>query len=106
MPANSFWYRAEASSIQDAVKLEIVHCPAGQNNSAKDASPVTLIQQRLNLEAVCTPGKTGQFDVIADGKRIVERGGNWFTRKFGAGHPEPEKVIGQLLAKNRTRTQG
>jgi hypothetical protein len=65
---------------------------------------VTLIKQRLNIEAVCTPGKTGQFDVIADGERIAERGGNWLTRSFGAGYPDLEKVIEQLVEKNRART--
>jgi len=65
---------------------------------------VTLIKQRLNIEAVCTPGKTGQFDVIADGERIVERGGNWLTRSLGAGYPDLEKVIEQLVEKSRART--
>jgi hypothetical protein len=60
---------------------------------------VTLIKQRLNIEAVCTPGKTGQFDVIADGERIAERGGNWLTRSFGAGYPDLEKVIEKLVEK-------
>jgi hypothetical protein len=61
---------------------------------------VTLIKQRLNIEAVCSLGKTGQFDVIADGERIAERGGNWLTRSFGAGYPDLEKVIEQLVEKN------
>ena len=54
---------------------------------------VTLIKQRLNIEAVTTPGKTGQFEVIADGERIAERGGNWFTRRFGAGYPDLDSVV-------------
>jgi len=62
---------------------------------------VTLIKQRLNIEAVCISGKTGQFDVIADGERISERGGNWLTRSFGAGYPDLEKVIDQLVEKSR-----
>jgi hypothetical protein len=57
---------------------------------------VTLIKQRLGIEAVLTPGKTGQFQVIADGKRIAERGGNWFTRSFGAGYPNLDAVVDQL----------
>jgi len=57
---------------------------------------VTLIKQRLDIEAVTIPGKTGQFEVIADGERIAERGGNWFTRKFGAGYPELESVVEHL----------
>ena len=65
---------------------------------------MTLIKQRLNIEAVCTPGKTGQFDVIADGERIAERGGNWLTRSFGAGYPDLEKLIEQLVLKNRAGT--
>ena len=65
---------------------------------------MTLIKQRLNIEAVCTPGKTGQFDVIAGGERIAERGGSWLTRSFGAGYPDLEKVIEQLVEKSRART--
>jgi hypothetical protein len=57
---------------------------------------VTLIKKRLNIEAVITPGKTGQFEVIADGERIAERGGNWFTRSFGAGYPDLDSVVEQL----------
>ena len=63
---------------------------------------MTLIKERLNIEAIRTPGKTGQFDVIVDGERISERGGNWFTRSFGAGYPDFERVIQQLVErKNR-----
>jgi hypothetical protein len=50
----------------------------------------------LDIEAVITPGKTGQFDVIADGERIAERGGNWFTRRFGAGYPDLDSLVEQL----------
>jgi len=57
---------------------------------------VTLIKQRLGMEAVLKPGKIGQFNVIADGKTIAERGGNWFTRIFGAGYPDLETVVEQL----------
>jgi hypothetical protein len=57
---------------------------------------VTLIKQRLDIEAVLTPGKTGQFEVLADGEKIVERGGNWLTRSFGAGYPDLKSVIEQL----------
>jgi len=57
---------------------------------------VTLIKQRLGIEAVLVPGKTGQFEVIADGERIAERGGNWLTRSFGAGYPDLNSVIQQL----------
>ncbi len=57
---------------------------------------MTLIKKRLDIEAVITPGKTGQFEVIADGERIAERGGNWFTRSFGAGYPDLNSVVDQI----------
>ena len=65
---------------------------------------MALIKQRLDVDAVITPGKTGQFEVIADGERIAERGGNWFTRSFGAGYPDLDSVL-KLLEKHR-RLQG
>ena len=57
---------------------------------------MTLIKKQLDIEAVTTPGKPGQFEVIADGERIAERGGNWFTRSFGAGYPDLESVVEQI----------
>jgi hypothetical protein len=57
---------------------------------------VTLIKKRLDIEAVLTPGKTGQFDVIAEGEKIAQRGGNWLTRSFGAGYPDLNNVIEQI----------
>ena len=78
------------------MKIEIVHCPTRQNNKAKVTSLATLIKNRLDIEAVISTGKTGQFEVIADGERIAERGGNWFTRSFGAGYPDLDKVVEQL----------
>ena len=57
---------------------------------------MALIKKRLDIEAVTTPGKTGQFEVIADGERIAERGGNWLTRSFGAGYPDFDSVVEQL----------
>jgi hypothetical protein len=57
---------------------------------------VALIKQRLNIEAPVTPGKTGQFEVFADGQRIAQRGGNWFTRSFGGGYPNLDSVVNQL----------
>jgi hypothetical protein len=57
---------------------------------------VALIKKRLGIDAVVTPGKTGQFDVLADGERVAERGGNWFTRGFGAGYPDLDNVVEQL----------
>ena len=62
---------------------------------------MTLIKKRLDIDAVTKPGSTGQFEVIADGETIVERGGNWFTRSFGAGYPDLVRVIEQL-EKRRT----
>lgn len=59
---------------------------------------MALIKERLGMEAVATPGTTGQFDVLADGEKVVGRGGNWFTRSFGAGYPDFEAVV-QLLEK-------
>ena len=52
------------------------------------------------MEVVLTPGKTGQFDVFADGEKIAERGGNWLTRSFGAGYPDLDSVI-EKLGKHR-----
>jgi hypothetical protein len=57
---------------------------------------VALIKKRLDIEAVTTPGKTGQFEVLADGEKISERGGNWLTRSFGAGYPDLDRVVDQL----------
>jgi len=57
---------------------------------------VALIKKRLNIEPVIRPGKTGQFEVIADGRRIAQRGGNWLTRSFGAGYPDLDSVVEQL----------
>ena len=63
---------------------------------------MTEIKQRLNIEVRCTPGKTGQFDVLADGEKIAERGGNWFTRSFGAGYPDLDSVVERLVEKHRS----
>lgn len=57
---------------------------------------MALIKKRLDIEAVTTPGKTGQFEVIADGQRIAVRGGNWLTRSFGSGYPDLDSVVEQL----------
>jgi hypothetical protein len=57
---------------------------------------VALIKKRLGVDAVLTPGKTGEFAVIADGEKIAERGGNWLTRSFGAGYPDLDRVVEQL----------
>jgi len=65
---------------------------------------VTLIKKRLGIEPVITPGKLGQFEVIADSERIVERGGNWLTRSFGAGYPDLESVVEQLEKHRKSRS--
>jgi hypothetical protein len=62
---------------------------------------VTLIKKRLDIDAVCTPGDTGQFDVLADGQRIAKRGGNFLTRRFGAGYPNLDSVVELLVEKRR-----
>ena len=55
-----------------------------------------MIKKRLGIDAVVTPGKTGQFQVLADGETVADRGGNWFTRSFGAGYPDLDGVVDQL----------
>jgi len=67
---------------------------------------VTLIKQRLKTEPVLVPGKTGQFDVVADGQTIATRGGNWFTRSFGAGYPDLDGVVQQLEEQLSSRGRG
>ena len=54
------------------------------------------IERRLGAEPILVPGKTGQFDVIVDGRIIATRGGNWLTRSFGAGYPDLDAVVRQL----------
>jgi len=61
---------------------------------------VNLIKNRLKVDVVLVPGKTGQFDVVADGEKIAERGGNWFTRSFGVGYPDLDSVV-ETLEKHR-----
>jgi hypothetical protein len=55
-----------------------------------------MIKKQLGIDAVVTPGKTGQFTVLADGQMVAERGGNWLTRSFGAGYPDLNSVVDQL----------
>ena len=62
---------------------------------------MALIKQKLGIDAAVVRGKMGQFDVIADGEKIVERGGNWFTRSFGAGYPDLDQVIEQLKSRSK-----
>ena len=58
-----------------------------------------MIKEQLGIDAVVTSGETGQFTVLADGQTVVERGGNWFTRSFGAGYADLESVVEQLQKK-------
>ena len=48
-----------------------------------------------------TPGKTGQFEVIADGETVAERGGNFITHSFGAGYPDLEGVVEKLEKRSK-----
>ncbi|HZU29939.1 MAG TPA: hypothetical protein VFB79_02420 [Candidatus Angelobacter sp.] len=57
---------------------------------------MALIKKRLGIDTVVTPGKTGQFEVLADGERVAERGGNWLTRSFGAGYPDLDSIVEKL----------
>ena len=59
-----------------------------------------MIKQRLGIEPVVTPGNTGQFEVIADGETVAQRGGNWLTRSFGAGYPDLNGVVDKLQKRN------
>jgi hypothetical protein len=63
---------------------------------------VALIKNHFNIIPTITHGKTGQFEVRVDGERVVERGGNWFTRRFGAGYPDLDSVVDRI----RARTKG
>ncbi|HEY6271283.1 MAG TPA: hypothetical protein VIX19_04725 [Terriglobales bacterium] len=55
-----------------------------------------MIKERFGVDAVSTQGKTGEFEVVADGETIAKRGGNWLTRSFGAGYPDLGSVMEQL----------
>jgi hypothetical protein len=61
---------------------------------------VTLIKERLNVDAVTKPGKIGEFEVFADGESVAKRGGNFLTRSFGAGYPDLDAVVAVLAQKN------
>ncbi|HEX5425962.1 MAG TPA: hypothetical protein VFW94_20605 [Candidatus Acidoferrales bacterium] len=66
---------------------------------------MALIKNRLGIEPVIRSGDTGQFDVIADGKTIATRGGNWFTRRFGAGYPDFDSIVDQLDEQRTHQTE-
>ena len=60
---------------------------------------MTLIKQRLNIDAVKRPGKIGEFEVFADGVSVAKRGGNFLTRSFGAGYPDLDALVDVLTQK-------
>ena len=64
---------------------------------------MALVKKRLNIAPILTPGKTGQFDVLVDGNRVAERGGNFFTRSFGAGYPDLDRLVDQLVEKSASK---
>ena len=76
-------------------------CISGNERHPLNDGVETLIKKRLGIDPVLTPGKTGQFEVIADGKKIAERGGNWFSRKLGAGYPDLNGVVEELEKQRR-----
>jgi hypothetical protein len=45
------------------------------------------------------PGKSGQFDILADGELIAARGGNMLTRLIGGGWPDEQSVVEKLRGK-------
>lgn len=63
-----------------------------------------MIRDRLGIEPAIQTGKTGQFEVFADGERIAERGGNWLTRSFGGGYPALESIVENLIQKRQAET--
>ena len=60
---------------------------------------MTLIKDRLNIDAVKRPGKIGEFEVFADSVSVAKRGGNFLTRSFGAGYPDLEALVDVLAQK-------
>jgi len=60
---------------------------------------VTLIKERLHIDAVKRPGKIGEFEVFADGESVAKRGGNFLTRSFGAGYPDLDALVDHLAEK-------
>ena len=52
-----------------------------------------MIKERFDLDAVLRAGRKGQFNVIVGNETIAGRGGNWFTRQFGAGYPDFDRVV-------------
>jgi hypothetical protein len=42
-------------------------------------------------------GTKGQFEVIVNGEKVAQRGGNWLTRSFGAGYPDLDAIVERLV---------
>lgn len=61
-----------------------------------------MIRNRLGIEAMVKPGKTGQFEVFVDGERIAQRRGNWLTQSFGWGYPALDDIVDQLVRRRET----
>jgi hypothetical protein len=57
---------------------------------------VALIKSRLGIDATMVEGRTGQFEVFADGVSVVQRSGNKLTRMLGAGYPDLDQVVRSL----------
>jgi hypothetical protein len=53
---------------------------------------------------VIKPGRRGQFEVVADGEKVAERGGNWLTRSFGAGYPDLDAIVERLVQKRQAES--
>lgn len=64
---------------------------------AKAARLAALIEKRLGVKPSVENGRTGQFDVVADGEVVASRGGNVITRVlFKAGYPDFDEVVADL----------
>jgi hypothetical protein len=44
-------------------------------------------------------GKTGQFDVLADGEVVATKGSGLWAKLLGGGWPDEEDVVGKLRAR-------
>ena len=55
------------------------------------------------MDASLIEGGIGQFDVVVDKKTVVTRGGNWFTRQFGAGYPDFGSVV-EVIERTKERS--
>jgi selT/selW/selH-like putative selenoprotein len=52
---------------------------------------VAEIGSKTNASASMTPGETGQFDVLADGRLI-------FSKSSEGRFPEPDEILAELAA--------